>query len=315
MVSKGMMESGSFHDKKIGILTGGCSSEREISLRTGEAILGALQKKGYQACPIDVDVDLPARLREKKVEIAFIALHGKYGEDGSVQGMLEIMKIPYTGSGVLASALAMNKIVSKKIFLYHGLPVPDYQVLRKENWSDIQLLNDMGLPLMVKPASEGSSVGVTLVNRETELKEAIRIAFHYGEDIIVEKYIAGREIQTGILNDRVLGAIEVLPGEEFYDYEAKYTPGRSEYLLPAPLSREKYDEVTELGKKASSVLGCEGATRVDLIMDNNGCFHILEVNAQPGMTIASLLPKIALGVGLNFSDLVEEILKEASLKA
>lgn len=304
-----------FHNKKIGLLMGGRSSEREVSLKTGEAILEVLKQRGYQVCPIDAEGDLVAKLVKEKIEVAFIALHGKYGEDGSIQGMLEIMGIPYTGSGILASALAMNKIASRKIFQHHKLPVPDYRTLKRNDLLDTFSFSDYGFPLVVKPAKEGSSVGISIVKEEPRLKEALDLAFQYDEKIVIERYIGGRDIQVGILNDRPLGAIEILTREEFYDYKAKYAPGLSKHVFPAPLPEEKYDEALELGIKAHRVLGCEGATRVDLIMDVKNFFHILEVNTLPGMTATSLLPEIAQGVNINFSDLVEEILKGARLKA
>jgi len=294
---------------------GGRSAERDISLQTGRAISETLQKTGYQVCSIEVEKDLATKLREEKIEVVFIALHGKYGEDGSVQGMMEIMEIPYTGSGVLASALAMNKMASKKIFQYHHLPTPGYKTITKSDLSKNAYSSDFGFPLIIKPLKEGSSIGVSIVRKESKLKAAFDLAFQYDREIIMERYIAGREIQVGILENRPLGAIEILPREEFYNYQAKYIPGRARHIFPAPLSKEKYAEALDLGIKAHQALGCEGATRTDLILDDNSFYYLLEVNTLPGMTNNSLLPEIARGVNINFNDLVEKILNGARLKA
>lgn len=299
-------------EKKIGVLMGGLSAEREVSLKSGDAILKALKDTGYNAAGIDVGRDLADGLKQEKVEFAFIALHGRYGEDGAVQGMLEIMGIPYTGSGIAASALGMNKIFSKKIFKFHKLPVGQYMILEKKDLKDWKGKDSsLEFPAVVKPVSEGSSVGVSIVSEEKGLKDAFDLAFKYGNEIIIEKYIKGREIQVGILGKRALGAIEIIPKRQFYDYEAKYTPNMSEHIFPARLPEKVYNEVLELGLKAHSVLGCKGYSRVDLIIDSDNRPFLLEVNTLPGMTNVSLLPEIAKGVGIDFNRLVEMILMEA----
>lgn len=299
-------------EKKIGVLMGGLSAEREVSLKSGDAILKALKDMGYNAAGIDVGRDLADGLKQEKVEFAFIALHGRYGEDGAVQGMLEIMGIPYTGSGIAASALGMNKIFSKKIFKFHKLPVGQYMILEKKDLKDWKKkVSSLEFPAVVKPVSEGSSVGVSIVSEEKGLKDAFDLAFKYGNEIIIEKYIKGREIQVGILGERVLGAIEIIPKRQFYDYEAKYTPNMSEHIFPARLPEQVYNEVLELGLKAHRVLGCKGYSRVDLIIDSDNRPFLLEVNTLPGMTNVSLLPEIAKGVGIDFNRLVEMILMEA----
>ena len=279
----------------------------------------ALQSLGYKTRGIEADENLARRLADNQIEIAFIGLHGRLGEDGAVQGLLEMMRIPYTGSGVLASALAMSKIVSREIFLRQGLPVPQYKVLVKGKQETIDPSSlPFPLPIVVKPCQEGSSVGVAIVSEAGKIPEAVRAAFGYDAEILIEEYVKGREIQVGILDDQALGAIEIVPKVEFYNYEAKYTDGMAEHLLPAPLPGAEYQRALELGLAAHRVLGCEGATRVDLLyaprQGGPGRFVILEVNTLPGMTSLSLLPEIARGAGIDFPLLVERILGGARLK-
>lgn len=301
--------------KRIGVLLGGRSAEREISLLSGQAILAALGDKGYLAFPIEADESLAQRLREEKIEIAFIGLHGRLGEDGAVQGLLEIMRIPYTGSGVLASALAMNKVISRQIFSHHSLPVPNYLVLHHSEVRDLAKPSwPFSWPVVVKPCQEGSSVGVSIIANAQALPAALEKAFSYDSEIIVEEYIKGREISVGILDNQALGAIEIVPKMEFYSYEAKYTEGLTQHIFPAPLTKADYERVLSLALKAHLSLGCEGATRVDLLLRENGEPVVLEVNSLPGMTPLSLLPEIARGVGITFPDLVERILLGARLK-
>lgn len=297
-----------FKDKRIGVLMGGPSSEREISLRSGRAVIEGLQERGYRSIPIEADRDLPLRLRRERIDVAFVALHGKYGEDGSVQGLLEWLAIPYTGSGVLASALAMNKGISRQIFQGHGIRVPKATVLSEER------VIPSPLPVVVKPIAEGSSVGVSVVRREEEWTGALSKAFQYDSSILVEEYIEGEEIHVGILEDRAIGAIKVLPQQgDFYDYRSKYAEGGSLHQFPAPLEAKLYEEVLEVGLRAHHALGCRGYSRVDCIVDSSGGIFVLEVNTLPGLTSVSLLPEIAQGVGISFQELVEKILLEASL--
>jgi D-alanine-D-alanine ligase len=301
--------------KRIGVLMGGMSAEREVSLLSGKAILEALLALGYDAWAVEADGQLAQRLIEKKIEVAFIGLHGRLGEDGAVQGLLEMMRIPYTGSGVLASALAMNKIVSRKIFTLHAVPVPPHIILKKaerEIFEESKL--PFPLPIVVKPPQEGSSVGVSIVSEAGQIPGAIDGAFAYDAEILVEKYIAGREIAVGILDDVALGAIEIVPKVQFYSYQAKYTDGLAEHILPAPLPKDDYAQALNLGLTAHQLLGCEGATRVDMLYEEPGQFYVLEVNSLPGMTSLSLLPEIARGAGIDFPDLVERILIGARLK-
>lgn len=285
---------------------GGTSSERDVSLRSGRAIHTALRALGYHAVSIDAGPDVCTVLEREGIELAFLALHGGCGEDGSIQGMLEVLGIPYTGSGVLASALSMDKEASKKIFLSHDIPVPPFVLFcRGQGKEDV----GFGLPWVVKPAAEGSSVGVSIVGNEAGLDNALEKAFAYGERALLEKYIEGQEVHIGILNNRVLGGVEVRPSLEFYSYEAKYTAGLTEYILPPELDIRVYEKAQVAALAAHVSLGCRGATRVDLRIDTQGNPYVLEVNTIPGMTETSLLPKIAGFVGFDFPAFVEEILR------
>lgn len=309
------MTDPSFKKKKIGVLLGGLSREREISLRTGKAIRKALVEKGYQACCIDVGRDIAERLVKEKIEVAFIALHGRYGEDGTIQGMLELMGIPYTGSGVLASALCLHKIMAKKILLQENIPTPPFESLRRESFEreGAQKIS-LPLPLVVKPAREGSTIGISIVKKEEELLPALKVAGKYDEEILLESYMKGKEITVGILNDLPLPIIEIAPKTGFYDYHSKYTKGETEYIIPARISREKYLYAQEISLKAFRALGCSSCARVDLMTDEEGNPFIIDVNTMPGMTETSLLPKAAEYAGISFGELAEQILLSAGLK-
>ena len=292
---------------------GGKSTEREISLRSGKAIYTALKDSGYDVVAIDTGSDICEVLQREKIEIAFIALHGGHGENGAVQGMLEVLEIPYTGSGILASALAMDKDASKKIFLYHKIPVPPFEVLSREQGAkSINSLHiGFSMPWVVKPATEGSSIGVNIVRDEGQVRSAVEEAFALSDRAIIEKYIEGREVHIGVLNNKVLGGVEVRPSLEFYSYEAKYQPGLTEYILPPEINSTTYERAKETALSAHIALGCRGATRTDLRIDKDGDPHVLEVNTIPGMTETSLLPKVARLAGLDFHALIEEILRGA----
>ncbi len=298
-------------DKKIGVLMGGISSEREVSLRSGSAVFNALKKLGYNAVAIDAASNICEVLKKEKIDIAFLVLHGGWGEDGSIQGLLEVMGISYTGSDVISSAIAMNKAVSKKIFLYHRIPVPPFIVLDKKAVSYQLSAISFEMPWVVKPVCEGSSVGVSIVKDKGQFESALKTGFSCGSEIIIEKYIEGREVHIGILNDRALGGVEVKTSLEFYSYEAKYTAGLTEYILPSQIDEAVYMKAKDMALSANRALGCSGATRVDLRIDKDGNPYVLEVNTIPGMTETSLLPKIAKEAGLDFPALVEEILKDA----
>jgi D-alanine-D-alanine ligase len=315
-------------NRKIGVLLGGLSAERDISLRSGEAILGALLERGYDACPIFVDRDVDLVLRQSRIDVAFLALHGRYGEDGCIQGLLELLGIPYTGSGVLASGLAMNKAKAKEIFRWHNLPTaPGYVMDAAGNRSGTGdadgagtsevtgVHGSFGFPVVVKPAGEGSSLGVELARDEMELEAAVEEALRFDDEVLVERFIEGKEISVGVLDGKPMGAVEILPRRGLYDFQSKMTPGRSDTYLPARLSPERYRSALRLGTLAHEALGCDGATRVDLIVSDRGNEVILEVNTLPGLTPTGLLARIAQGAGLSFADLVEEILAGARLRA
>jgi D-alanine-D-alanine ligase len=304
------LASKQWRSKRIGVLMGGISREREVSLKTGSAMLKALQESGYQALGIDVSADIVERLLKERIEVAVIALHGRWGEDGTVQGLLELLRIPYTGSGVLASALAMNKIKAKEIFLYHGLPTPEFITPEEDDPEE----PPFPPPWVVKPASEGSTIGIDIVMEREGLQEAVRSARGYDHEVLVERFIKGKELTVGILKGEPLPIVEIVPLGGFYDYQAKYTPGQTEYILPARISEQQEQEIGELGLRAYHALGCSGCARVDLLLSDQGEAFITEVNTLPGMTETSLVPKAAAQVGISFLKLVEIIVEEASLK-
>jgi D-alanine-D-alanine ligase len=299
---------------KIGVLLGGLSSERDVSLRTGEAVLAALRDRGHDAVPIYVDRDIDVALRQEQIDVAFVALHGRWGEDGSIQGMLEMLGIPYTGSDVLASALAMHKGKAKELFRLHNLPTPAYYTLCAREATDLPGRHgDFGFPCVVKPIREGSSVGVTICKSLDELAPAVERALCFDDEILVERFINGKEVSVAILDDRALGAVEIAPRTGFYDYANKYTRGATDYFVPPRLSPERYRGVLAQALRAHTALGCSGATRVDMMVSDSGNEFILEVNTVPGLTPTSLLPKIADAAGISFGELCEYMLASASL--
>jgi D-alanine-D-alanine ligase len=306
-------ELSKWKNKTVGVLMGGDSSEREVSLKSGRACADALLRLGYRVRTIDVDADVATTLRREQVEVAFIALHGHPGEDGCVQGLLEIAGIPYTGSGVLASAIGMSKLASRALFIHHHIPMPPgFSMTHGESLPDPLPFD---FPVVVKPVSQGSSLGVSIVATPANMGEAIEAAFGYDPQIVVEQYIPGREIQVGILNDEAIGTMEVRPKSGFYDYAAKYMPGMSEHLCPAPLSDATSKAVMAVALRVHRVLGCRGATRVDLRLTDADQPYVLEINTLPGMTETSLLPDIARSCGIDFDQLVEKILDTAALES
>ena len=306
----------SWKAKKVAVLYGGRSTEREVSLKSGKACADALASKGYDVTLVDVDLDLPERLRAAKIDVAFNALHGRWGEDGCVQGLLEAMAIPYTGSGVLASSLGMDKVIAKVMFASLGLAVIEYRVFPRARAGEITLADlPFAMPCMVKPSGEGSSVGVHLVKDPAGLAAACRDAATFKGDVIVERYVKGTEVNVAVLDGKALGAIEIVPANEFYDYAAKYTAGTTRYFYPARIPDAHRDRVMAAAEIAHRGLGCAGVTRVDFIVAADGTPYILEINTLPGMTGTSLVPKIAAGLGIAFPDLCERILDGAALKA
>ena len=295
---------------KVAVLLGGKSAEREVSLKSGGMVLAALKKKGVDAHAFDPSEKSIELLQKERFERAFIALHGRFGEDGTMQGILEWLGIPYTGSGVLASALAMDKLRTKRIWSAEGLPTAPYAVLGR----DVNLkvvARKLGLPLFVKPASEGSSVGMSKVKRAGELEEAFALAVNYDPVVLAEKFIDGPELTVGILGEQVLPVIRIETPREFYDYEAKYIANDTRYLIPAGLSEKKEREIRALSLEAFRALGCRGWGRVDLMLDKRGRPYLLEINTSPGMTDHSLVPMAARAVGLSYEDLCVKILEGA----
>lgn len=290
---------------------GGLSSEREVSLESGAGVLAALVERGFDAVAIDWEEGmwLPNELEENDLDVVWIALHGTYGEDGAVQGLLACLGLPYTGSGILASALAMDKVASKRIFESNGVPTPRWRIVPPE--AGEAFVADFPLPLVVKPALEGSSVGVSIVRERGELAGALALARRHRGPTLVEAYVAGAEVCVGILDDQVLGTIEIRPATGFYDYDAKYKRDDTQYLMPAPLPAATLERVEAAGLAAHRALGCSGYSRVDLRIDEAGAPFLLEVNTLPGMTSHSLIPKIAAYRGIGYGELCERVLSLA----
>lgn len=347
---------------KILVLMGGISAERDVSLASGEAIVKALKSAGHKVVALDtaqgqkllpdsgkylpegIDTEPPdiSELERKgkelalkaidsfdfsEVDVVFLALHGGQGEDGTIQALLDLTGKPYTGSGVLASALAMNKAMSKKIFEREGILTPDWFLLensaqtggRLTDLSDLSVIadrteRDLGFPCVVKPNDQGSTVGLTIVNEKSELKKAFELAQKYSTQFLVEKYIPGRELTVGVLGDQALPVVEIIPEHGIYDYECKYTTGKSNYIVPAEIPEDKTKEIQAIGLKAFKALGCEGYARVDFRYREDDRFYCLEVNTLPGMTAHSLVPKAAKAIGIDFPELVDRIAKLALKK-
>jgi D-alanine-D-alanine ligase len=295
---------------KVAVLMGGRSAEREVSLKSGGMVLRALRSKRVDAHafdPAEKDLEL---LRRERFDRVFIALHGRFGEDGTMQGILEWLGIPYTGSGVLASALAMDKVRAKRMWQAEGLPTAPYLVLDKD--TDFKAAaKKLGVPLFVKPASEGSSVGMSKVKRAGDLEEAFALAVNYDPVVIAEKFIDGPELTAAIVGERVLPIIKIETPREFYDYEAKYIANDTRYLIPCGLAAAKEKQIQALSLKAFQALGCRGWARVDVMLDKRGRAYLLEINTSPGMTDHSLVPMAAKAVGISYEDLCLRILEMA----
>jgi D-alanine-D-alanine ligase len=293
---------------KIAVLMGGTSEEREVSLHSGTAVVNALTATGAKVVPVDVretDFALPTDL-----DVAFIALHGTFGEDGTVQQMLEDAGVAYTGSGPEASACAFDKIAAKARFEAAGISTPAYEIFDRDH-CNLARLARLGFPLVVKPARQGSSVGVSVVYEEVDLEEACQIAWHHDHHLLAEQFIAGRELTVGIFDGRALPVIEVCPKHDFFTYEAKYTKGQTDYLVPAPLERSLETRTRALAQRAHDCLGCRDFSRVDLILADDGRLFVLEVNTIPGFTETSLLPKAAQAAGIEFQDLCVRLVQMA----
>ncbi|MFN4244726.1 MAG: D-alanine--D-alanine ligase [Brevinematia bacterium] len=304
-----------YKTKNIAVLMGGLSSEREVSIRSGENVYNALVNIGFKVIKMDVDANIARKLVRDNVDVAVIMLHGKYGEDGIIQGVLELLGIPYTGCDVLTSAIGMNKIITKELLRANNIPVPSYVRLDPSNpdksFEDIM---NLGLPVVLKPIDEGSSVGVEIIREEDQLKGKLRSYLRRYPNSFAEKAIIGTEITIGVMGKgddiTVLPIMELRPRKEFYDYEAKYTKGMTDFVIPAEISKEQEDKVIEYTKKAFKVLGCRGVVRFDAIISNDdGIPYYLEVNTIPGMTETSDIPAMAKSAGMSFEEVVLKILE------
>ncbi|MFP3029003.1 MAG: D-alanine--D-alanine ligase [Arsenophonus sp.] len=302
---------------KVAVLLGGNSAEREVSLQSGKAVVNALCDTGIDAYPVDIKEFSVIKLKEAGYNKVFITLHGRGGEDGTVQGVLEFLGIPYTGSGVLASSLSMDKLRTKQLWAGIGLPIASYIAIGKQQLamiSDDMLFESvyhLGLPLIVKPTLEGSSIGMRKVSTLTELRIALEFAFRYDTYALIEKCLNGPEYTVAIVGEQVLPSIRIQPKGIFYDYNAKYLSNETRYFCPGGLKTEEEEQINELSLAAYKAIGCTGWGRVDLMGDNNGIFYLLEINTSPGMTSHSLVPMAAKQVGMSFSHLVKKILELA----
>jgi len=301
-------------NKHVAVLMGGWSAEREVSLNSGKACGDALQAAGYKVTFVDVEPDIARVLDELKPDVAFNALHGKWGEDGCVQGILETLRIPYTHSGVLASALSMHKPLAKTVFAEHKLPMAEHKIADR---IAIAAGSVMPPPYVIKPLDEGSSVGVHIVMQESDLGELDLVSEkNYGELCMVERFVHGRELTCAVMGDVALGIIDIVPATNFYDYEAKYAPGGSKHVLPAEIPADVYRQVQRYALTAHQALGCRGVSRADFRYDDTagapGELVILEINTQPGMTGTSLVPEIAEHAGHSFEELVSWMVEDAS---
>lgn len=303
-------------NKHVAVLLGGWNSEREVSLRSGEAAYQALINLGYQATKIDFSREIFAQLQEIKPDVVFNALHGTYGEDGRIQGLLDILKIPYTHSGIEASVVGMDKILTQKVCADVGVKFARHEILVKgEEQKNKTKIQEIGRPFVIKPISEGSSVGVEVILEDTDF-DFEKYSWQHGNKIIIESYIAGQELNVAVVDGKALGVLEVRPKKLFYDYECKYTAGMTDYIMPAQISDEKYQEAMRLAEKVHQAVGCSGLSRVEFILNSkeggDNQFYLLEINTHPGFTATSIVPKIAKYVGVSFENLVEFLVNSAS---
>ncbi|MBT9170528.1 MAG: D-alanine--D-alanine ligase [Actinobacteria bacterium] len=306
-------------EKYIAVLMGGRSLEREVSLKSGQKVTDALLRRGYRVVQIDIDENLVDNLLREEVDLAYTALHGKYGEDGVIQELLEILDIPYTGPGVFANIISFDKIISKEMFLQAGIPTPKFFALSSDTFKEMgaasalnHVVKKIGLPLVVKPAAQGSSLGIKIVKSEEELPNALISAFSYGKKVIIEEFIGGTEVAVSILGEskpQALPVVEIVPKSEFFNFKSMYTAGMTNYFVPARLSEEILRKVEETALRTHHALKCTKLSRVDIIVDRDGTPQVLELNTSPGMTETSLLPMAAKAAGMEFDDLVETIVR------
>jgi len=294
---------------RVGVLMGGLSTERDVSMKSGKAVAAALRARGWSVVDIDVGPDLPAQLREAEIDVAWLALHGAFGEDGCVQGLLEIMRIPYTGSGPQASAAAMDKITTKRLLTGRGVRLIEDCTWRAGDPTP----DDLALPVAAKAPNGGSSIGVYLCRTPGELEEGLLRCSELGDEVLVERMVTGEEITVAVLSGRPLPVVAIRPREGFFDFEAKYTKGATDYLVPAPIQDSVADDAQRQAERAYAALGLSGIARADFIVDAEGTAWFLEINTIPGMTATSLSPMAAAAEGISFEDLVEELLVTAGL--
>ena len=313
--------------KRVGVLMGGPSSEREISIKSGRAVCKALEAKQIDCVPVELMAgsntngykksvaDLVNRM---KIDVAFVALHGEFGEDGTLQELLDGMAIPYTGSSSSASRVAMNKITAKEVFKLNFIPIARHEILTKASFNKSCDMNayfkNLGSSLVVKPSNGGSSIGLNIVNNVEDMKAAIEDAFKYDDKLIIEEYVPGREITVGIIEDRALPVIEIVPKRKFFDFTAKYEKGLTEYIVPAEIEKSVYEKCQDTGFRAHKALSVRSFSRVDIILNKNMGPVVLEINTIPGLTETSLLPKAARAAGIGFEDMCLKILESAMLK-
>lgn len=304
----------------VAVVMGGPSAEREVSLNTGAAIANALREYGYTNV-VEIDLDprnFGKQLAESKAEVVFNAVHGLYGEDGRLQTLLEIREMPYTGSGMIASVSCMDKVITKRMLRDAGISTPACLIInKKESGIKEKIMQRFSLPVVIKPASQGSSIGVEIVKEEKQLDEALANAFKYSRDILVEEFIGGKELTVSMMQKDgevvALPVIHIAPHSGMYDYHSKYTKGATEYICPADLDEETTKKVQEISKQAYEVLGCSGVARADVMLDEEGNGYVLEINTVPGMTATSLVPKAAAAAGISFPELCNIILQSASV--
>jgi len=300
-----------FLKKKIGVLYGGWSSEREISLRSGECVIASLKRQGFKVKGIDVDKNFVRRL--KGIDVVFNALHGRPGEDGTVQGILEFLGIPYTGSGIIGSAIGMDKIISKYIFTANGIPTPDFYY--EEDIDIDEIIVKLNVPVVIKPRAEGSSVGVTIVETKRELKKILKKTLRKFKDLFFERYIQGMIATCGIIQQVPLPILEIAPKRRrFYDYKSKYTQGMTEYIIPAGIPEKQYKRLQDFALAAHKTIGAYGFSRVDFVLDHDHNPYVLEVNTIPGLLSESNLPLEARAIGLTYDELIFEILKTSLVR-
>ncbi len=308
--------TGRWKGKKVGVLMGGISKEREISLKTGTAVGKALMRRGYDVMLIDVDENAYRTIADAGIAVAVVALHGKFGEDGCIQGMLEMMRIPYTGAGVLGSSVGMDKVVCNRVVRQLGIPIPDEVVFDAQYDDPAHVAESMlvDFPVIVKPSREGSTINVTIVEHPKDLAAALTVAAQSDDKVLIEQYIKGKEITVGLINGKALPTLEVAPVDGFYDFEHKYTSGKTEYIVPARIDEELAVKLQRWSEQVYRAIECSGAARADYMVNEEGQAFFLEINTIPGMTELSLVPKAAKHIGMSFDDVAEAVLEDAKLK-